>query len=125
MNTALWIIALALAAVFAVGGISKLALPKEEIAALPGGAWVGGFSAGGVKAIGVLDLLAAAGLVLPAALEVAPVLVPMAAVGIVLLMVGAVIVRLRHGSPKPVVMDLAYLSLAGFVAWGRFGPQSF
>jgi hypothetical protein len=125
VNLALWIVAGLLAVVFAAGGISKLALPKEKIAALPGGKWVEDFSAGAVKVLGAVDLLAAAGLILPAALDIEPVLVPVAAVGVVLLMVGAVITRLRHGSPKAIVLDLAYLVLAGFVAWGRLGPESF
>jgi hypothetical protein len=38
---------------------------------------------------------------------------------------GLEIVRPRHGSPKAIVGDLAYLALAGFVAWGRFVPESF
>lgn len=125
MNLALWIIAGLLAVAFAAGGVGKLAIPKEKIASLPGGKWVEDFSADFVKATGALDLLAAMGLILPAALDVAPILVPVAAVGVVLLMAGAVIVRLGHGSPKAIVGDLAYLALAGFVAWGRFGPESF
>ena len=125
MNLALWIVAGLLAVAFAAGGVSKLAISKEKIVTLPGAAWVDDFSAGAIKALGVLDLVAAAGLILPAALDIAPVFVPLAAVGVVLLMVGAVIVRLRHGSPKAIVGDLAYLALAGFVAWGRFVPESF
>lgn len=125
MNMTLWIIAGLLAAAFTVGGISKLAISKEKIAGLPGGEWVEGFSAGAVRALGGIDLLAGAGLILPAALDIVPLLVPLAAVGIVLLMVGAVIVRLRHGASRAVVVDVAYLVLAGFVAWGRFGPASF
>ena len=125
MNLALWIIAGLLAAVFAIGGISKLIIPKEKVATMHGGAWVDDFSDRAFKALGVVDLLAAVGLILPAALDIAPVLVPLAAVGVVLLMVGAVIVRLRHGSPKAVVVDVTYLALAALVAWGRFGPESF
>ncbi len=125
MNVALWIMAGVLAVVFVVGGVSKLAIPREQLAAAPGGGWVEDFGAGAVKALGVLDLLAAAGLILPAALGIAPVLVPLAAVGLVLLMAGAVIVRLRHGGAHAIVVDLTYLAAAGFVAWGRFGPDSF
>jgi hypothetical protein len=91
----------------------------------PGGGWVEDFNAGTVKAIGALEVLAAVGLVLPAALDIAPVLVRLAAVGLVLIMVGAVITRLRRREAKAMVADLVYLALAGFVAWGRFGPESF
>ena len=125
MNLALWIVAGLLAAAFAAGGLSKLIIPKEKIAQLPGGKWVEGVSPGFVKATGILDLLAAAGLILPAALGIVPVLVPVAAVGVVLLMIGAGIVRVRYGSPGAIPGDAAYLALAAFVAWGRFGPESF
>ena len=65
------------------------------------------------------------GLVLPAALDIAPILVPLAALGLVMLMVGAVITRMRRHEFKFMAADLVYLALAGFVAWGRFGPESF
>jgi uncharacterized membrane protein YphA (DoxX/SURF4 family) len=125
MNLMLWIIAGLLAVAFLAGGSGKLILPKEKLAALPAGGWVEDFSAGSVKAIGALEVLAAVGLVLPAALDIAPVLVPLAAVGLVLLMAGAMITRLRRHETKIMVADLAYLALAGFVALGRFGPESF
>jgi hypothetical protein len=125
MNLTLWIIAGLLAVAYLVGGAIKLIVPNEKLAAIPGGGWVEDFSAGTVKAIGALEILAAMGLILPAALGIAPVLVPLAAVGLVLLMVGAVITRLRRHEAKVMVADLTYLALAGFVAWGRFGPESF
>ena len=121
MNLTLWIIASALAVVFLVGGASKLFVPKEKLATVPGGGWVDNFSANGVKALGALDVLAAVGLIVPAALDIAPVLMPLAAVGVVLLMIGAVITRVHSHIAKTVVPDVAYLALAGFVAWGRFG----
>ena len=127
MNLALWIVAGLLAVVYLFSGGGKLIMPKEKIAALtPSARWVEDFSAGSVKAIGALEILAAVGLVLPAALDIASVLVPLAALGLVLIMVGAVITRIRRHEAKPMVADLAYLALAGFVAWGRFfGPESF
>src|ERR671917_1258319 len=126
MNLSLWIVAGLLAVVYLLSGAGKLIVPKEKLAPAPGAGWVEDFSAGSVKAIGVLEVLAAVGLVLPAATGIAPVLVPLAAAGLVLIMVGAVITRLRRHEPKAMVADLAYLALAGFVAWGRFfGPESF
>ena len=126
MNLTLWIIAGVLAAVYLGAGAGKLIIPKEKIAAAtPSARWVDDFSAGSVKAIGALEVLAALGLVLPATLGIAPVLVPLAALGLVLIMVGAVITRLRRREAKPMVADLVYLALAAFVAWGRFGPESF
>ncbi|GIH75970.1 DoxX family protein [Planobispora longispora] len=125
MNLALWIVAGLLATAFLAGGVIKLVTPKEKLAATPLGGWTEDFSAGAVKAIGLLEFLAAAGLILPAALGVAPVLVPLAAVGLVLLMVGAMITHLRRHETKVIVVNLAYIALAGFVAWGRFGPHPF
>jgi uncharacterized membrane protein YphA (DoxX/SURF4 family) len=124
MNIALWIIAGLLAVAFLAGGAMKLTRPKEKLAA-SGMGFVEDFSAGTVKAIGTLEVLAAVGLILPAALNIAPVLVPLAAVGLVLLMVGAIIMHLRRHEAQAIVVDLALLALAVLVAWGRFGPQSF
>jgi hypothetical protein len=87
--------------------------------------WVEDFSPGALKAIGALEFLAAVGLIVPAALGIAPVLVPLAATGAVLLFAGAVIMRLRRGERATIIADLVYLAMAAFVAWGRFGPGSF
>lgn len=126
MNLALWIVTGLLAAAYLLGGAFKLITPKEKIAASgPSARWVDDFRAGGVKAIGALEVLAAVGLVLPAVLDIAPVLVPLAALGLVLMMTGAAITRIRRHETKYMVVDLVYLVLAAFVAWGRLGPESF
>ena len=125
MNLALWIVAGALAVVFVVSSSAKLFVPKEKLATVPLGGWTEDASVGFVKALGALELLAAAGLILPAALDIAPVLVPLAAAGVVLLMVGAMITHLRRHEPVGVVLNLTYLVMAAFVAWGRFGPEPF
>ena len=124
MNIALWIIAGLLAVAFLAGGAMKLTQPKENLAA-SGMGFVEDFSAGTVKAIGTLEILAAVGLILPAALDIAPVLVPLAAVGLVLLMVGAIITHIRRHEAQAIGVNLALLALAVLVAWGRFGPESF
>ena len=124
MNIALWIIAGLLAVGSLAGGAMKLIQPKEKLAA-SGMGFVEDFSAGAVKAIGALEVLAAVGLILPAALDIAPVLVPLAAVGLVLLMVGAIITHLRRHEAQAIVVNLALLALAALVASGRFGPYSF
>src|SRR5688572_20838363 len=97
MNLALWIVAGLLAAVLLVS-TSKMVVPREKIASVGHAAeWVLDFSPGALRAIGTLEILAAAGLILPAALDIAPVLVPLAATGVALLFLGAVIMRLRRG----------------------------
>ncbi|MFC1438652.1 DoxX family protein [Streptacidiphilus sp. N1-10] len=126
MNIALWIIAGVLAAAYFLGGGYKVVTPKEKIAAAGHSAqWVEDFSSGGVKAIGTLEVLAALGLILPAVLDIAPVLVPLAALGLVLIMAGATATRIRRHEAALVLVDLTYLVLAGFVVWGRFGPAAF
>jgi hypothetical protein len=124
MNIALWIIAGLLAVGSLAGGAMKLIQTKEKLAAF-GWGWVEDFSAGTVRAIGALEILAGVGLILPAALDIVPVLVPLAAVGLVLLMVGAFITHLRRHEAQGIVVTLTLLALAVFVAWGRIGPQSF
>lgn len=126
MNMALWTVAGLLAAAYLFSGGGKLILTKEKIATMSSSAgWVEDFSAGSVRAIGVLEVLGAVGLILPAVLDIAPILVPLAALGLAMIMVGAVITRIRRQEFKVMVADLVYLILVGFVAWGRFGPESF
>ncbi|MFF2776030.1 DoxX family protein [Streptomyces sp. NPDC058052] len=125
MNIALWITAGALAAVCLVGS-SKMIVAREKLAAVgASGQWVMEFSPHALKAIGAVELLAAAGLILPAVLGIAPVLVPLAATGLVLLFACAAVMRLRRGERVTITGDLVYLVLAAFVAWGRFGPAPF
>ncbi|MGW7424733.1 DoxX family protein [Streptomyces sp. NPDC054813] len=125
MNLALWIAAGLLAAVALTGGISKTFVPREKLATAHGGGWTGEAGTGFVKTLGVLELLAAAGLVLPAVVGVAPVLVPVTAAAWVLLMAGAMITHGRRGETAFVALNLVYLVLALVVAVGRFGPASF
>lgn len=125
MNLALWIVAGLLATILLVS-TSKAFVPREKIASVGRTAeWVLDFSPRALRAIAALEVLAAVGLILPAVLNIAPVLVPVAATGVALLFTGAVIMRLRRGERATIVPDLVYLAMAVFVAWGRFGPESF
>jgi uncharacterized membrane protein YphA (DoxX/SURF4 family) len=126
VNLALWIVASLLAVAYFFGGGGKVILSKEKLAAFgPSSKWVNDFSAGTVKAIGALEVLAALGLILPAVLGIAPILVPLAAVGLAVIMIGATITRIRRREFKFMTADLVYLVLIAFVAWGRFGPEAF
>ena len=124
MDVVLWIVAGVLAAVFLGSGLSKLAQPRKKIID-SGMGWAEDFSDGAVKAIGALEVLGALGLILPAVFDVAPVLVPIAAVGLALVMAGAAVVHARRKETPMVVANLVLLALAVFVAWGRFGPYAF
>ena len=88
-------------------------------------AWTEDFSDGQVKAIGVVEVLGALGLVLPALTGVAPVLTPIAAAGLAITMLLAAAVHLRRGEKSNVAVNLVLFALAAFVAVMRFGPNAF
>jgi hypothetical protein len=125
VHLTLWIATGLLATIALIGGSIKMFVPQQKLARTPGGEWTGDVSGGVVKTLGVLELLAAFGLILPAVLDIAPVMVPVTAVCWMLLMIGAVVIHVRHGQAKFVLVNLTYLTLAAFIAWGRFGPESF
>ncbi|WP_216898505.1 DoxX family protein [Nocardia alni] len=121
MNLALWIAAGMLAVVALVGGFTKAFVPKATLARAPGGRWTEHANPGFVKTLGVLELLAALGLILPRALNIAPVMVAVTALCWAVLMIGAIVTHLRLGEVTLAPVGLIYLALAVFVAWGRFG----
>jgi hypothetical protein len=126
MNVALWIAAGLLATLSLVSGITKTFVPKEKLAAAhSGGEWLRHVSDGFVRTIGVLELLAAAGLILPAVLDIAPFMVPVTAVCWILLMIGAMITHGRLGQFALAMLNVGYLALAAFIAWGRFSLEPF
>ena len=124
MNLALWIIAIVLAVAFAGSGLMKLVVPKDKLVTA-GQGWAQDYSSTNIRLIGLVEVLGAVGLVLPAALHIAPILVPLAAVGLALVMVGAVVVHARRKEPMNIVVNVVLIVLAVIVAWGRLGPYSF
>jgi len=124
VDVVLWVLAGILAAAFLGAGVMKVSRSKEALKKA-GMAWVDDFSPGMVRLIGALEILAAIGLILPAALDVAPVFVPLAAAGLVVMMVGAVVVHVRRKEVQTMAPAVILLVIAVVVAWGRFGPYSF
>lgn len=119
MNVFLWVLQIVLAAMFAMAGVMKATQPKEKLVGkLP---WVEDFSPGTVKVIGTAELLAAIGLILPAATGIAPVLTPLAATGLVVMMVLAAFTHLRRRELGAIAFNAVLLAAAGVVAWGGFG----
>lgn len=123
MNVVLWILQGLLAALFLASGVMKLVRRKEQLQAQLG--WVEDFSPGMIKLIGTVELLAALGLILPAVTGIATVLTPLAAVGLVVVMVGAGITHGRRREFSYVTANAVLLVLAAVIAWGRFGPYAF
>lgn len=124
MSIAIWIVAGLLAAMFALAGAMKLTTPRPQLQE-KGQAWAGDFSDGTVKLIGALEVLAAIALIAPAAINIASILVPIAACGLIAMMTGAAMTHLRRHEPQMAVVNVVLLALAAFVAWGRFGPYQF
>lgn len=124
MNLALWIIAGILAAVFAGSGAMKLAMPKDKLVE-SGLGGLADVSQAAIRLIGVAELAGAVGLIVPPLVHIAPVLVPLAAVGLALVMVGATAVHARRREIPNVGVTVLLLVLALVVAWGRFGAYAF
>ena len=125
MNIFLWIVAGVLAAFFLAAGATKLTQSRRKLLANPNMQWVEDFSAGTIKLIGTAEVLGALGLILPGALDIAPILVPLAATGLGVIMIGAIITHGRRKEPQPIVINAVVLILAALVAILRFGPNSF
>ena len=122
MNVTVWVLQVLVASAFLLAGVIKTTQPRQKLATSMG--WVEDFSDTGVRTIGVLEILGGVGLLLPAVTGVATVLVPLAAVGLALLMVGAAATHRRRGELPMIGINAVLLLLAVVVAWARFGPYS-
>ncbi|MFG1624982.1 DoxX family protein [Kribbella sp. NPDC049227] len=125
MNVFLWIVAGVLAAFFLAAGANKLSQSRRKLLANPNMQWVEDFSAGTLKLIGTAEVLGALGLILPGALDIAPILVPLAAVGLAVIMAGAIVTHARRKEWKVLPLNAVVLILAVLLAVFRFGPNSF
>jgi ABC-type glucose/galactose transport system permease subunit len=119
VNLALWIIQALLACLFLFAGGVKLVMPIEELTKqvpLPGLF---------IRFIAVAEVLGAVGLILPALLRIQPGLTPLAAAGLVVIMIGATAITLAGGSVVMALPPLVTGLLAAFVAYGRWrlAPQ--
>ena len=118
MSIALWVVQVLVAVAFLGAGATKLSQPKEKL--LENMAWVEDFSQPTVRIIGALEILGAIGVVVPALTGILPWLTPLAALGLVLLMLGAALTHLRRTEYGYIIMNAVLLVLAAFVVWGRF-----
>jgi uncharacterized membrane protein YphA (DoxX/SURF4 family) len=116
MNVALWIVQVLLGALFLFAGAMKFIMPVEEMTKQMPVPMSGTF----LHFIGVVELLGGLGMILPGLLRIRPGLTPLAACGLVIIMIGATVITLMAGSVPPALMPLAVGLLAAFVAYGRW-----
>ena len=117
MNRALWIVQGLLSALFLFGGVTKLMMPLDEIATAVG------LPAPFILFIAIAEVLGGLGLVLPWALRILPGLTPLAAAGLVIIMIGATtMTAMGVGGGDPVAALFPGITglLAAFVAYGRY-----
>lgn len=114
MNIALWIIQWLLALLFLFAGGMKLILPLDQ---LTGPIHMPGLF---LRFIGVCETLGAIGLILPALLRIRPGLTPLAAAGLVIIMIGATVIGFMTGPVGMALIPLVVGLLLVFVAYGRW-----
>lgn len=119
MNTTLWIAQGILAAMFAMAGVMKSTQPIDKLMK-SGLNWVERFPLSTIRIIGISELLGAIGLILPLALGILPILTPIAAVGLSVIMFLAAIHHIKHKENKAIVFNTVLFALAVFIAYGRF-----
>lgn len=121
MDIALWVAQAMLAIAFLGSGFAKLTNDRLTYARIrpPMTSYAEDLSDRMFTTIGVLEVLGAIGVVLPRLLGIAPAFTPLAAVGFVGLMIGAIITHLRRGERQLIIINVVLMLLALFVAWGR------
>jgi uncharacterized membrane protein YphA (DoxX/SURF4 family) len=116
MTYALWTVQTLLAALFVFAGGMKLITPIEEMTAQMPLPFPGAF----LRFIGVAETLGGLGLIFPGLLRIRPGLTPLAAAGLVIIMIGATVLTLASGMGAMALIPLMVGILAAFVAYGRW-----
>jgi uncharacterized membrane protein len=123
VSVVIWVVQALLGLVFVFTGSAKLTQPREKL--LRRMAFVEDFSGGTLKFIGAVEVLGGLGLILPAWTGIAPILTPVAATGLMIVMVLAATVHARRKELSMLPVNVVMFALAAVVAWGRFGPYSY
>jgi hypothetical protein len=120
VNIALWTAQGLLALVYLAAGGLKVVRPREQLVASGNFDWMKDSSDAGVQAVGLVEILGALGVILPWLTGIAPILTPIAAVGLVVVQIGALRVHLVRNERQPLPANVLLLLLAAFAAVGRF-----
>lgn len=123
MNVFLWILAVAVAGTFVSAGAMKLVMPKKKLVE-SGQGWAADVPDSRVKGIGLAEVLGALGVILPAVTGIATFLVPVAALGLTAIMVGAVATHAKRGETKNIIANVVIGVLALVLAIGRFASPA-
>jgi len=113
----LWVLQVLLGAMFIFAGLMKATQSKEKLARM---AWTHRYEHGTIKFIGIAEALAGIGLIAPWATGFVPVLTPIAAGGIALIMILAAMDHIKYNEKKEVMVNIVIFLLAVFVAFGRY-----
>ena len=117
MNTTLWILQVVLGAYFVISGYGKAFTSWESLQRIP---WIDGVSHGLMIFIGWSELLGGIGLILPAAAKVKPILTPLAASALTLVMVLATGFHAIRGEYILMILTIVLGASTAFIAYGRF-----
>jgi uncharacterized membrane protein YphA (DoxX/SURF4 family) len=118
MNTAIWIAQILLAAAFLIAGVRKFTQSYEKQAESK--VWVKDYTPTQLHLIGAVEVLGAIGIILPALTGILPWLAPVAAIGLVLTMIGAMVTNMRHRLYGGLIANIILAVIAVFVIYGRF-----
>ena len=118
MNILLWLVQVVLAAAFGMAGFMKSTQPVDALVQA-GIAWASQVPLPLVRFIGIAELLGAIGLILPAATRIHPALTPLAALGLLTIMILAMAFHVSRGEAQALPINMVLGGLAAFVAWGR------
>lgn len=122
MNIVLWVLQIFLALMMLMPGFMKLTNNNAQLIKKGNGHmdWAEDISPTNMKIIGILEILAALGLIVPMAIDLYPFLTPWAAIGVILTMIGAIFLHLKRGDgAKAWSVNIFLLIIAAIVAYGR------
>ena len=119
MNTVITVIQVVLALIFTGGGVLKLALPYARFTKVPFQEWANEFKPQHIRLIGGFEASAAVGMILSLFVQSLTMLTPFVAVGMALVMAGAMATHLRRSEYLNMVGNVTWLGLALFLAYSR------
>ena len=119
MNKALWVVQVLVGLLFMFAGGSKLVMGADQLQQMQAGQAVT-FSLGFLRFIGVAEILGGLGLILPGLLRIRPGLTPLAAAGLIVIMIGATVVTLKNGMAGAAAIPALVGLLCAFIAYARW-----